>query len=181
MPYLSDFFKFKWFNSIYYYVILTAIFPVAFLKILGILQPLEFAIYDFLFWVKPLETIDQRIVLVEWDEESINDLPEPSISDQTLVSVLNKILEQKPRVVGLDLYRNLPVPSPNTEDQSNTQAYKSLQDIFAANSEIIGIQKIIIPYVDPPPTLKKNGTELLLQISLPIETLEFVEHIFFLL
>ena len=157
MSYLPNFSKLKLFNNIYGYVILTVIFPVALLKILGILQPFEFAVYDFLFWVKPLETIEQRIVLVEWDEQSIITLSESSISDQTLVSVLDKILVQEPRVIGLDLYRNLPVPSPNADDQSNTQAYKSLQAIFATNSEIIGIQKNIIPFVDPPATLKKQN------------------------
>ncbi|MGL5938874.1 MAG: CHASE2 domain-containing protein [Waterburya sp.] len=125
-------------------------------QLLGLLRPLEVANYDLLFYLNPTETRDKRIVLVEWNEESIQALKESTISDHTLVTVLNKILEQKPRVIGLDLYRDIPVYSPSQSIEANIQANKSLNKIFLSHSNIIGIQKIREPKVPPPKSLQKQ-------------------------
>ncbi len=142
------------------------------IKLLGLLQPVELAAYDFLFYLNPWEKIDDRIVIVEYDEKSIQLLKEATISDKTLVFLLNKIIVQKPRIIGLDLYRDFPVPSDKedamgdvsspisavrVEQQANIEAYKSLSAIFASYPRIIGIEKIVNPKVPAPPILKKAG------------------------
>jgi adenylate cyclase len=143
-------------GNIYFYSLLTIIIPVILAQLLGLLQPLEAVNYDLLFYLNPTEASDDRIVLVEWDEESIQALKESTISDLTLFTVLNKILEQKPRVIGLDLYRDIPVYSPSQSIAANIQANKSLNQIFLSHSNIIGIQKIREPKVAPPKSLQNQ-------------------------
>ena len=160
--------KNKILDSLYLYCILTVIIPVIIVKSLGLLQPIELAYYDFLFYLNPLEKTDERIVIVEYDEKSIQLLKEATISDRTLVSLLNKIIEQKPQIIGLDLYRNFAVPAPEVTKQLNTEAYKSLNAIFANYPNIIGIEKIIKPTVAAPPILKRQ--EMVAASDLPIDS-----------
>ena len=140
-------------KTIYSYCILAVVLPLFLLKILGFLQPLEFLSYDFFFYLNPDEAVDDRITLVEWDEKSIQTLEESIVSDRTLVFLLNQILAQKPRFIGLDLYRDLPVPSPNLNIEGNKKAFQALSDIFSDNDNIMGVQKSIPPLVAPPKIL----------------------------
>lgn len=117
---------------------------------------LDLAIYDFNFLIRPLESSDERIVIVGWDETSIQSFKESIISDDTLTLTLKKIIQQQPRIVGLDLYRDIPVFSPRLSDQNNLKAYNSLQNLFRDSSNIIGIQKVIKPLVNPPKILSQK-------------------------
>ena len=118
---------------------------------------IELANYDFLFYMQRREPVDRRITLIEWDENSINTLQESIISDNTLNLLLSKVLRHNPRVIGLDLYRDIPVPSFKIDREANIQAYNSLSQTFMSNSNIIGIQKIVFPKIEPTPVLTKNG------------------------
>ena len=106
------------------------ILPIITLRFSGLLKPLELTAYDFLFYVSPSEPREERIVLVTWDEQDLQITQEVTLSDQTLVSVLEKIEEQQPRLIGLDLYRDLPVLSRLLEKEENKKAYSRLQEIF---------------------------------------------------
>ncbi|MCC0175870.1 CHASE2 domain-containing protein [Waterburya agarophytonicola K14] len=118
---------------------------------------IELANYDLLFYIQQQEPIDRRITLIEWDENSINTLQESIISDNTLNLLLNKVLRHNPITLGLDLYRDIPVPSFKLDREANIQAYNSLSRTFMNNSNIIGIQKIVFPKIEPTPVLAKNG------------------------
>lgn len=111
---------------------------------------MELAIYDFNFWLRPTEQTDERIVIVEWDEQSIQILEETVISDDSLLNLLDTIKQQQPRIVGLDLYRDIPVLSPRLTDAQNIQAYNSLSQLFGTMDNLIGIEKTIEPIVNPP-------------------------------
>jgi adenylate cyclase len=81
-------------------------------RAMGWLQPLEFAAYDRLLELSP-ETAyeDSRVVTVGLAEQDIMDQrnwwPLP---DAVLTQVLERILEAEPRGVGVDLFRDVPVP-----------------------------------------------------------------------
>jgi adenylate cyclase len=135
------------------YGVLIVVLPVILIKLLGLLQPIELACYDFLFYLNPFEEIDRRIVLIEWDEKSIQTLKESTISDSTLTALLNKVLSQQPRVIGLDLYRDIPVASAKLNVDKNNQANKLLTNIFAQNSNIIGIGKVVKPFTIQAPNI----------------------------
>ena len=122
-----------------------------------ILYPLELKLYDFNFQIRPTESTDERIVIVEWDETSIQMLEETIVSDHTLFNLLNKIKQQQPRVIGLDLYRDIPVLSPQLSDAQNIQAYNSLNQLWGETPNLIGIEKVIEPIINPPLVLSQKG------------------------
>ena len=130
---------------------------VLLLRYLGLLQSWELAAYDFLFWLRPPETKDERIVIVTWDENQIQTTQEVTISDLTLVSLIKIIGQQEPRLIGLDLYRDLKVESPRLSDERNRVAYRELQQLFRSTPHLVGIEKVIPPITNPPLTLKQEG------------------------
>jgi adenylate cyclase len=86
------------------------------LRSVGFLQFVELATYDAYLRVKEHETVrEPRVVLVQTVEEDIQKLKEWPLSDRRMTEALRKILAGNPRAVGVDLYRDIPVP-PGTDD-----------------------------------------------------------------
>ena len=120
-------------------------------RTLGLLEPLELFAYDrFVCWRSP-QPQDQRIVIVGIDEDDVEKIGTALISDELYANLLEKLLQQQPRAIGLDVYRDVPIP-PGTE---------KLNQLFNEHREIIGIEKMIgnkSQYrVKPNPTLKANN------------------------
>lgn len=138
------------------YSIIVAVVSLAILNWSQVLAPLELNIYDFSFQLRSSEKTEERIVIVKWDEKDINALKETIISDRTLSLLLEKIIEQKPREIGLDFYRDIPVSSPTLADEENLKYYQNLKELFTKTNNLIGIQKVIEPIVDPPPILNQK-------------------------
>ena len=143
-------------NLPYKYILMAIALPLVIFSLDKILQPLELAIYDFNFLIRPPEATDERVVIVEWDEKSIQILEETTISDDTLLALLNKIKQQQPRIIGLDLYRDIPVLSPRLSDAQNIQAYNSLNQLFRSTDNLIGIEKVVEPTINAPVILKQQ-------------------------
>ncbi|MBW4577776.1 MAG: CHASE2 domain-containing protein [Aphanothece sp. CMT-3BRIN-NPC111] len=118
------------------------------LRLLGWLQPLEWAALDLCFQLRPPEPPDQRILIVGLTESDIKKLRWP-ISDKILASVLNKIKLQRPQVIGLNFYRNFPVDP----------GHQELVKVFEGTPNLIGVEKAVEDRVrakiPPPPVLKK--------------------------
>jgi adenylate cyclase len=78
---------------------------------LGLLQFLEFHAYDFLIQRQPRALTTDPIVLVEMTEEDIHspslDYP---IHDEKLATMLLNLAAEQPAVIGLDIWRDIPVP-----------------------------------------------------------------------
>jgi adenylate cyclase len=126
----------------------SATFCIMLLRWLGLLQGLEWATLDWLNRSQPIVN-DDRIVIVELRESDKKyGFPLP---DKTLAQLLNKIKQQQPRAIGLDLYRDLPVGN----------GYQDLVKVFQSTPNLIGIQKIggtvDAATVAPPPELAKLG------------------------
>jgi CHASE2 domain-containing sensor protein/CheY-like chemotaxis protein len=121
------------------------------LQLTGVFQFLEYAILDQLFRLRPEESGKNRIVVVTIDEPDLSRLGRWPISDATLVKLLNKIKQKQPRVIGLDLYRNLPVEP----------GHQELLKIYASTPNLIGIHKALnnvnSPIVEPPPILSDRN------------------------
>ena len=116
----------------------------------------DLALYDFNFWLRSPEPTDNRLTIIEWDENSIQLLDETTMSDDVLVSLLSK-LGNKPAVIGLDLFRDVPVFSPRISDEANLKAYNDLKQIFQTSTNLVGIKKTIEPKVNPPLILDERG------------------------
>lgn len=122
----------------------------------GLLQSLEWTAYDLLFLLRPAEPKENRVVIVGWGEEDIQLFEQDTISDHTLLKVLSTIKKQQASIIGLDIVRDIPVASSVLSDQHNQQAYAKLVDFYNSTPNLIGIEKVIPPYFDPPKVLAKK-------------------------
>ncbi|MEQ8960861.1 MAG: CHASE2 domain-containing protein, partial [Coleofasciculus sp. C2-GNP5-27] len=75
----------------------------------GGLEPLELRLFDEMVQQSPPAPPSQRIVIVGITEADIQELDHYPISDRVLAQVLSQILALNPAVVGLGLFRDVPV------------------------------------------------------------------------
>lgn len=111
----------------------------------GCFQLLEWVTLDQFFRLRPQEPIDSRIVIITIDDSDIERVGQWPIPDETLARLITKLNAQKPRVIGLDLYRNLPVEP----------GHQELVKVFKTAPNLIGVEKVVKNKVAPPPTLKQ--------------------------
>ena len=120
------------------------------LRLTGALQFMELVALDQVFRLRPVEPTDPRIVLVTIDESDIKQLGQWPMSDATLARVISSLKQQQPRVVGLDLFRDLPVEP----------GHQALVNVFTTTPNLIGIEKVIKTangeVIQAPPFLKQR-------------------------
>jgi len=81
----------------------------------GVLQPVELAAYDHLLRLRPSEAQDNRFLVVGVDEAAVNYIDQNdryrfgrgTLPDLALSDLLKKINEKRPRLIGLDFYRDI--------------------------------------------------------------------------
>ena len=103
------------------------------LRLTGALQLMELIALDQMFRLRPSEPVDSRIVLVTIDESDINQLGQWPMSDAVLAQLISSIKQQQPRVIGLDIFRDLPVEP----------GHQALAKVFTTTSNLIGIENVI--------------------------------------
>ncbi len=116
------------------------------LRLSSILQIFELLALDGYFRLRPLEPRDDRILIVGIEEDDIKKLRQWPINDEILAEVINKIKAQQPKVIGLDIYRDLPVEP----------GYSQLKEVFETTPNLIGIENVGLE-IDPPPILSEKG------------------------
>lgn len=129
---------------------LMVVFCIAALRELGYLQQAELALYDF-FVVSQLrrETTKPPVVLVEITEGDIQRLGRWPLTDAMLAELLKKLLLYRPKVIGVDIYRDQYI-SPGSDD---------LTQILTKNN-IVAVEKFGTGQdlaIEPPPALE--GTD----------------------
>lgn len=126
---------------------------LVFLAIVGVrrsgnLEFLELPAYD---WFVRLQhdasLLDPRITVVRVSEKDLLSTGQWPLTDEILAQALTILIREKPRAIGLDLFRDIPVP-PGTE---------TLNTLLRENPNIIVTMKFGEGGVPPPPVLK--GTE----------------------
>jgi PAS domain S-box-containing protein len=121
------------------------------LRLAGALQFMELVALDQMFRLRPVEPIDNRVVLVTIDESDIKQLGQWPMSDAMLAHVITLLKQQQPRVIGLDLFRNLPVEP----------GHQALVNVFTTTPNLIGIENVIKTVngevVPAPPLLKQRN------------------------
>jgi CHASE2 domain-containing sensor protein len=116
---------------------------VIIIRITGSMQPLEWLTFDSFLRLRPEEPIDERIVIVGINEEDIQNVGKYPIPDQEIASLVRKLQTYNPRVIGIDIFRNLPV-EPGHGDL--VAAFKDIKNLIA-------IEKVLPEKVAPPPGL----------------------------
>ncbi|WP_413173831.1 CHASE2 domain-containing protein [Anabaena azotica] len=96
------------------------------------------------------KTLADEIIIVTIDEQDIQAVGKWPVPDSSLAQLLKIIRSQQPRVIGLDLYRDLP----------EGNGYEQLVEIFRTTPNLIGVEKISGERVKPPPELKKEQVGL---------------------
>jgi adenylate cyclase len=123
-------------------------------RTIGLLQPLELSLYDLQLQLRTPQSQDDRIVVIGITEADLQSLGEWPIPDRLLAQVLTTVKKQKPSVIGLDVYRDLPVP-PN--DRAGMTA---LNYLLKSTPNLVGIEKRsldpAVPSVKPPPQLSRD-------------------------
>ena len=110
-------------------------------------QVLEWGTTDGFFRLRPAESIDPRITIVEITETDIKRLRQWPMPDIILAKLLDTIKQQQPAVIGLDIYRDLPVGP----------GYGQLTEVMSNTPNLIGVEKILGQAVAPPPILYQRG------------------------
>src|SRR6266567_6413072 len=117
---------------------------------LGWLQSLEFQAYDFFIRHQPKSTTSDPIVLVEMTEADIhNSSLDWPIYDDKMAALLSILEADQPAVIGLDIWRDIPVPKSGA-------GLPEFNQVLQANSNIIAIftrNKIGLPGIAPPEVL----------------------------
>lgn len=116
---------------------------VMLVRFTGLMQSLEWLAFDTFLRLRPDEPRDERIVLVGIDEDDISTPADFSLSDDDLAQLLLKVQSYKPRVIGLDIYRDLPV----------NPGHAQLVKVFQNYKNIIGIEKALPDEIAAPPAL----------------------------
>lgn len=78
------------------------------LRVLGSLEKLELAAFDQLIRMRPDEGPDNRFLIVGINDVDIQTRKEYPIQDGTLAKVLAKLEKHQPRVIGVDILRDVP-------------------------------------------------------------------------
>ncbi|MGB7440862.1 MAG: adenylate/guanylate cyclase domain-containing protein [Coleofasciculaceae cyanobacterium] len=124
---------------------------VILLRLSGLLQAWEWAAFDQYMRWRPQLPPDDRIVIVGIEEADLRNIGQAVIPDQVYAELLKKLKARQPRAIGLDIYRDLPVPP----------GHQELVDIFQSTPNLVGIRKVIgnsdFEAVPPPPTLAASG------------------------
>lgn len=117
------------------------------LRLTGIFQGIEWNIYDRYFQIRSFEPIEPRIVIVTIDDSDLSKINQWPFSDRVLVQAIENLKQQNPALIGLDIYRDLPVEP----------GYEALVQLFQSTPNLIGVEKRVNRPVPPPDTLKKLG------------------------
>lgn len=113
------------------------------LRFIGLLQGMEWNMFDSFLQQRPQAGIDSRVVVITIDEPDLQKIGQYPIPDNILVKALNKLKTYQPKLIGLDLYRDLPVEP----------GYQELVELFKVTPNLIGIDKVLGTKVAPPRVL----------------------------
>ena len=131
------------------------------LRYLGVFQFLEFQHYDFYVRQQTKAASNEPLVLVEMVE---SDIQSPSLDyplpDENLAELLSVLEAGGPAVIGMDIWRDLPVPK-------NGAGLPRLNQVLQANSNIIGI--FTLDGIAPPPVLKSNPERIAFNDNFPVD------------
>ena len=124
---------------------------VILLRFLGLLQFWEWGAYDAYMRMRPLESPDNKIAIVGINEDDLRAVGKPIFPDAVYAKLLKKLKAMEPKVIGLDIYRDLPVEP----------GHQELVEVFESTPNIVGIKKVVgdrqRDVIEAPPVLEENN------------------------
>ena len=123
---------------------LTLILIIIIIRLLGGLQFLEWMLLDTFLRMRPSETTEEKVIIVGINEKDIQKIGRYPVPDREIAAIIKKIQSYQPRVIGLDIFKNVSV-EPGS---------KELLKVLKESQNIIGIEKFLEPdRIAPPPAL----------------------------
>jgi CHASE2 domain-containing sensor protein len=122
---------------------IAAIGLVILVRLTGALQLIEWVTLDSFLRLRPSEPIDSRVVIVGIDEEDIRRIRDYPIPDREIAKLLLTLQKYQPRVIGLDIVRDIPVEPGHAE---LVAAFKDIKNLIA-------VEKVLPISIKPPPDL----------------------------
>ena len=123
---------------------------VVLVRLSGLLQHSEKLALDYGLRWRPPESPDQRVVIVGITEKDIQQLGTYPIPDRELATILRQLQTYNPRVIGVDIFRDLPVEPGHTE---LTQIFAQMPNVIAIEKALPDLSGFTIP---PPPHLPET-------------------------
>jgi len=132
------------------------------LRTAGLLQLGELAIYDLHLRraaQEPREAPPIALVLI--DEQDIRRLGHP-LTDRLLERLIGQLLSAGPRAVGIDLYRDQPVPPGDGDPRRDTEDYRALGRTVTGDDRVIMTMKFPDPgrFGTPPPRFLQDDLQV---------------------
>ena len=132
----------------------------------GWLQFLEFQAYDVFIRHQPKAATSDPIVLVEMTEADIHSpLLDYPIYDDKLAELLSKLEADHPAVIGLDIWRDIPVPK-------RGHLLHEFNDVLLSHSNIVAIFTLGDPEhaaIAPPAVLKSDRDRVAFNDNFPVD------------
>lgn len=98
----------------------------------GYLEPWELVAYDWSLRVRPEAAIDEnRIVVIGITEDDIGALGRWPLTDAVMADTVRKLLPSQPRAIGIDIYRDFPVPP----------GQKAFEQVLTTHRNVIMVEK----------------------------------------
>jgi CHASE2 domain-containing sensor protein/predicted Ser/Thr protein kinase len=116
---------------------------------LRLLEPLELSTFDWLMQLRPALPPDPRLLVVTVTEEDIQSQDKYPLTDAVINQLLARLEQYQPAVIGLDIYRDLPVPPGHAE----------LSTRLSKSDRIIPVCKVTNggnPGTPPPPSVPES-------------------------
>ncbi|MBT9315941.1 CHASE2 domain-containing protein [Leptothoe spongobia] len=116
---------------------------------LGGLEKLELAAYDHFISLRPEESIDPRLLIVGVTENDIQKLNQWPLNDQAVDQLLDKLEQYSPRVISLDIMRDVPLEPGRDSLLKRLTASENIITVCKASSQ----DSLGVP---PPPGVTSN-------------------------
>ncbi|HBB33254.1 MAG TPA: histidine kinase [Cyanobacteria bacterium UBA8803] len=116
-------------------------------RLSGFLQFQELMAFDHFMRLRPAEAMDTRVVIVGIDENDIKTISSYPVPDRELATALLKLQAYHPRVIGLNLFKDL----------TGTPGRAELGEVLSKSPNLVGIEKTLNSQesfnIQPPPEL----------------------------
>ena len=120
------------------------------LRLAGSFETFELAVYDWYLRLRPDAPADARIVLITVTENDIRQQGTWPLPDATIAHALDIVAASRPRAIGLDIYRDIPVPP----------GHDMLETVLRSHPNIVTVMKVgLTAETSVPPTAVLRGTE----------------------
>lgn len=121
----------------------TIIVIIMMARALGLLQGWEWTTFDTFLRLRPLEPIDDKIVIIGIDETDIQQIKQYPVPDAEIAQLIKTLQQSKPRAIGLDIVRDLAVEP----------GHEELTQVLQNSPNLIGIQQVLGSGIAPPSAL----------------------------